>query len=172
MGAWLLGRAEGRRGDERPFAGWFRITLRRARERRGVGGWLRLALRKWLVLRLGLGWTRRRGRGFWYSLDVCRSAAGASMAGVCTTGYRRRARGAEIGARTVRFVFGIINAAGSAGSASIRAVRAVCIHRSLISPGRSTSMRHGCCTGSAHRARRDGIFWGVGRCLFQSRGWG
>jgi hypothetical protein len=48
------------------------------------------------------------GGGFWYSLDVCRSAEGASMAGGRTTGYRRPVRGAEIGARSARFVFGII----------------------------------------------------------------
>ena len=69
------------------------------------------------------------GGGFWYSLDVCRFAEGASMAGGRTTGYRRRVRGVEIGVRTVRFVFGIINGAGSAGSASIRGVRAVRIRR-------------------------------------------
>ena len=51
------------------------------------------------------------------------------MAGVRTTGYRRSVRGAEIGARTVRFVFGTINGGGSAGSASIRAVRAGRIRR-------------------------------------------
>jgi hypothetical protein len=45
------------------------------------------------------------------------------MAGARTTGYRRRVRGAEIGVRTARFVFGIINGAGSAGSASIQARR-------------------------------------------------
>jgi hypothetical protein len=66
---------------------------------------------------------------FWYSCDLCRYAEGASMGGGRTTGYRRRVRGAEIGVHIVRFVFGIINAAGSAGSASIRAVRAVRIHR-------------------------------------------
>ena len=67
--------------------------------------------------------------GFWYSLDVCQSAEGASMAGGTTTGYPRRVRDAEIGVRIVRFVFGIINGAGSAGSASIRVVRAVRIYR-------------------------------------------
>ena len=61
------------------------------------------------------------------------------MAGGRTTGYRRSVRGAEIGARTVRFVFGAINGAGSAGSASILTVRAVRIHRSLTSPDPSIS---------------------------------
>ena len=46
-----------------------------------------------------------------------------------TTGYRRRVRDAEIGVRTVRFVFEIINGAGSAGSASIRVARVARIHR-------------------------------------------
>jgi hypothetical protein len=78
-----------------------------------------------LVLRLG----SQSDQGFGRVFDVCRSAAGALMAGVCTTGYRRSVRGAEIGARTVRFVFGIINGAGSAGNASIRVARVARIHR-------------------------------------------
>ena len=51
------------------------------------------------------------------------------MVGVSTNGYRRSVRGAEIGARTVRFVFGTINGAGSAGSASVRVARVVRIRR-------------------------------------------
>ena len=66
---------------------------------------------------------------FWYSFDVCQSAEDASTAGGRTTGYRRCVRGAEIGARSARFVFGIINGAGSAGSASVRVARAGRIHR-------------------------------------------
>jgi hypothetical protein len=62
--------------------------------------------------------------GFWYSFEVCQFAVGASMAGVCTTGYHRRVLGAETEVRLVRFAFRNINKAGSAGSASIRGVRA------------------------------------------------
>jgi hypothetical protein len=62
--------------------------------------------------------------GFWYSLEVCRSAAGASMAVVSTTGFRRCVRGAETGVRPVPFAIRNFSRAESAGSASIRAVRA------------------------------------------------
>jgi len=70
-----------------------------------------------------------RWKGFWYSLEVCRSAAGASMAGVSTTGFRRCVLGVETGVRPVRFAFIIISAAGSAGSASIRIACVVRIRR-------------------------------------------
>ena len=61
--------------------------------------------------------------------EVCQSAASVSTAGLCTTGYHRRALGAEIGIRRVRFVLGTINRVGSAGSVGIQVVRAVIIHR-------------------------------------------
>lgn len=51
-----------------------------------------------------------------YSLDLCQFADGAGMEGGRTTGYRRRVRGAEIGAGTVCFAFGIIS--GGAGKQS------------------------------------------------------
>ena len=109
---------------------------------------------------LRLGWSRGAGD---FGTVLTYADLPKVPAGGRTTGYRRSVRGVEIGVRTVRFVFGIINGAGSEGSASIRGVRAGRIHRSPTSPGRSTSMRHGCYTGSAHRAPRDRIFWGVER---------
>ena len=61
--------------------------------------------------------------------EICQSAGSVSTAGLCTTGYHRRALGAEIGIRRVRFVLGTINRVGSAASAGIRVARAVIIHR-------------------------------------------
>jgi hypothetical protein len=66
---------------------------------------------------------------FWYSLEVCRSAASASMAVVSTTGFRRCVRDAETGIRPVPFAFRNFRRAGSVGSASIRGVGAVRIRR-------------------------------------------
>jgi hypothetical protein len=123
----------------------------------------------WGTRRKGRGWWRRRsGRvavrsgsrtrqvvaavagdwGFWYSLDVCRSAASASMAGVSTTGSHRRARDAETGVRHAPFAFGNFSRAESVGSASIRVVRAGRIRRRLTKHGRSISTLDGWCTGS------------------------
>ena len=55
---------------------------------------------------------------------VCRCAGAASTAGASTIGFRRRARIAEVGVRTVRFVLDGTSSGGSAGSASTLAVRA------------------------------------------------
>jgi hypothetical protein len=69
------------------------------------------------------------GGRFWYSLDLRRSAASASMAGVSTTGFRQRARGAETEVRRARFAFRNFSRAESAGSASIRVAGVVRIRR-------------------------------------------
>jgi hypothetical protein len=106
------------------------------------------------------------GWGFWYSLEVCRSAASASMAGVSTTGFRRCVRGVETGVRRARFAFRIISGAESVGSASIRVARVVRIHRSLSSPDRSTNTRRGFYTGSGARRRRMWRFRYPGRRLY------
>ena len=51
------------------------------------------------------------------------------MAGVSTTGFRRRVRGAETGVRPVPFAFRTISGAESAGSVSIRGASAMRIRR-------------------------------------------
>ena len=66
---------------------------------------------------------------FWYSLDVCRSAEGASMAGGTTTGYPRRARGVEIEVRTARFVLQNISREESVDSAVIQTANVASTYR-------------------------------------------
>ena len=61
--------------------------------------------------------------------ELCLSAVRANMARVSTTGFRRRAFGAEIGMHPARFVMTTINREESAGSASIQVVSAAIIHR-------------------------------------------
>ena len=66
---------------------------------------------------------------FWYSLDVCRSAEGASMAGGTTTGYPRRVRDAEIGIRAARFVLQNISREESVDSAVIQTANVASTYR-------------------------------------------
>jgi hypothetical protein len=54
--------------------------------------------------------------------------------------------------------------------ARIRTVRAVRIHRSLTSPGRSTSMRHGCCIGSGESYGEVEVGVGLRVMLMQDTG--
>jgi ammonia channel protein AmtB len=51
----------------------------------------------------GGGWAWSQGMGDFGSVEVCRSAASASMVGLSTTGFRRRVRGVETGVRLARF---------------------------------------------------------------------
>jgi hypothetical protein len=98
-----------------------------------------------VVVAVGEAHRSRGDGGVWYSVDVCRSAGGVSMAGARTTGQRRYACGAGAGARIVHLVFGTINGAGSAGSASIRGARAAGLSfRLLVDSGRgSCGSSHG-----------------------------
>jgi hypothetical protein len=95
-------------------------AFQQARDRWGA----RLGCRA-AVGRGGRGGSGSRGRGgFWYSPDICRSAASVSTEGVSTTGFRRCVQDAETGVRYARFAFITINEAESVGSASIGSVRA------------------------------------------------
>ena len=66
---------------------------------------------------------------FWYSLNVCQSAGAASIAGVCTTGYPRCARGVEIEVRTARFVLQNISREESVDSAVIQTANVASTYR-------------------------------------------
>ncbi len=61
--------------------------------------------------------------------EACQRVAGAIMAALCTTGYRRHAGFGEIEVRTVRFVLKNINRVANADSTSTRAVHAVSMCR-------------------------------------------